>query len=88
VGFREKWRRSCLIIYVAYHHIGLLAQRSKSPLHDWLKLFTAVSVLLVVKAMGLYIAHGLNLTSSVQAIVTLVVATILYVLTAWVVLLS
>ena len=38
--------------------------------------------------MGLYIAHGLNLTSSVQAIVTLVVATILYVLTAWVVLLS
>jgi len=74
---------TALIVYFAHRHIGLLATRTKSPLHDWLRVLVAVLVFAIVRAMGAFVEHGLKFTSSLQAIVTTVIATTLYVLAAW-----
>jgi MscS family membrane protein len=73
-----------LTVYAAYRHISLLAKRTRSPSHDWLRVLSAVIVLVVVRAMGAFIDFGLKFTSNVQAIVTTVIATTLYMLAAWV----
>jgi MscS family membrane protein len=75
---------TALIVYVAYRRISLLANRTRSPSHDWLKALAAVTVLVFVRAMDIFIDHGLKFTSGVQAIVTTVITTTLYVLSAWV----
>ncbi len=73
-----------LMVPVAYRRIGRMATRARSPLQDWLKVLAAVTVLAIVRAVGAFIDYGLKFTSSVQAIVTTVIATTLYVLAAWV----
>lgn len=73
-----------LIVVVAYRRIGLLASRASSPLRDWLTVLASLTVLVVVRVAGSYMDYGLRFTSTVQTIVTTVLATTLYVLTAWV----
>ncbi|UCH52517.1 MAG: mechanosensitive ion channel family protein, partial [Pseudomonadota bacterium] len=70
--------------YAAYRQFNQFAARTRSPLHDWLKLLSAAIVLSIVRAAGAFIDYGLKFTSNVQAIVTTVFATALYVLAAWV----
>ncbi len=74
---------TALIVYVAYRRINRLANHARAPSQDWLKVLMAVMVLVIVWTMNAFVEYGLKFTSSVQAIVTTVIATTLYVLTAW-----
>lgn len=71
------------LVYFAYRRIHGLAIHSKSPRRDWLNVLAVASALAIVTAMGVFADRALKFTSGVQAVVTTVTATTLFLLAAW-----
>lgn len=75
---------TAFIVYVAFRHIGLVAQRRRAPSSDWLRVLAVVMVLIIVMTVDFLIHQFLKFTSSLQAIVTTTAATTMFLLAAWV----
>jgi MscS family membrane protein len=77
-----------LIVFATYavnKYLRLFATHIKSPLHDWLNVLAPIIVLFIVIAIGRFIDDDLNFTGDLHALITTGIASVVFVLMAWVV---
>jgi len=76
---------SLVIAYSIYRYTKLFARRMKSPLHDWLDVLAPITVLFIVIIASKFINYNLRFTGDLHAIVKSGIASVIFILTAWVV---
>jgi len=76
---------SLVIAYGIYRYARLFARRMKSPLHDWADVLAPISVLSIVIITSKFISYNLRFTGGIHAILKTGIATVIFILTAWVV---
>jgi MscS family membrane protein len=73
-----------MLSFTAYQYLKLMENRTKAPLHGWLKVLKPVVIFIIVIVIGGFVDTDLQFTGGLQAFVTTGIATILFVLAAWV----
>jgi MscS family membrane protein len=70
-------------IFAFYRLLPLRAKRIRLPLQHWIRLTPTVAALLIVIAVDFFIDHVLKFTSGFQTVVTTIIASTVFLLTAW-----
>lgn len=71
-----------LVVYNIYRYSRVVANKFKSPYHDWLGVLAAALILFIIMVIEIFIDRGLKFTSNLQFIVTSVITTSQFVLAA------